>query len=117
MIPNAEDLLALEPEELAPILLQVICSSGEGMSPGRAIKPGNLFMPGSSPVNVYLRAARKKEPGVVLECGQDFAGSCDNLKAVLGGRGWLLLVCVPLRLGQISQRGESGALGDQNPQR
>jgi uncharacterized protein (TIGR02391 family) len=53
LIPNAEDLLALEPEELAVVFLQAIGSSGDGMSPGRAIKRGNLFLPGHSPVNGY----------------------------------------------------------------
>jgi hypothetical protein len=53
LIPNAEDLPALEPEELAVVFLQAIGSSGDGMSPGRAIKRGNLFLPGHSPVNGY----------------------------------------------------------------
>jgi uncharacterized protein (TIGR02391 family) len=54
LIPNADDLLALEPEELAVVFLQSIVSSGGGgTSQGRAIKRGNLFLPGNSPVNGY----------------------------------------------------------------
>src|SRR6266851_5717710 len=60
LIPNPEELLALEPEELAPLLLQAIGTSGEGMSPGRAIKRGNFFLPGSSPVNGYPPQFRNK---------------------------------------------------------
>src|SRR5947209_4916009 len=60
IIPNAEDLLALEPEELAVVFLQAIASSGEGMSPGRAIKRGNLFLPGSSPVEGFPLQHRNK---------------------------------------------------------
>ncbi len=53
LIPDAEELLALEPEEIAPVLLQAISSSGDAMSPSRAIKRGNFFLPASSPVNGY----------------------------------------------------------------
>jgi uncharacterized protein (TIGR02391 family) len=60
LIPNAEDLLALEPEELAVVFLQAIGSSGDGMSPGRAIKRGNLFLPGHSPVNGYPAQYRNR---------------------------------------------------------
>lgn len=54
LIPNPEDLLALEPEEVAPLLLQVICSGG-GPTPRQALKRGNFFNPSSptSPVRGY----------------------------------------------------------------
>jgi uncharacterized protein (TIGR02391 family) len=53
VIPNAEELIALEPEELAPVLLQYICSSREGSSPNHPLKRGNLFATGMSPANAY----------------------------------------------------------------
>ena len=55
LIPNAETLLALEPEELAPVLLQYVVS-GSASSPGTRENPisrGNVFLPGSSPGNGY----------------------------------------------------------------
>ena len=53
VIPNAEDLLVLDPEEAAAVLLQFINSGGEGSSAQRPIKRGNLFTPGVSPANGY----------------------------------------------------------------
>ena len=55
LIPKAEDLLALEPEELAPVLLQYIVSgssSSEGTSQ-QPIKRGNVFTSSASPGNGY----------------------------------------------------------------
>ena len=55
LIPNPEDLLALEPEELAPILLQYIVSGSAG-APGTRQSPisrGNVFTQGASPGNGY----------------------------------------------------------------
>lgn len=54
LILNPEDLLALEPEEVAPLLLQVICSGG-GPTAQQALKRGNFLNPGSptSPVRGY----------------------------------------------------------------
>jgi hypothetical protein len=48
LIPNAEDLLELEPVDLAPVLLQYICSgsassSGATGSAQDPIKRGNFF--------------------------------------------------------------------------
>jgi uncharacterized protein (TIGR02391 family) len=54
LIPNAEDLLALEPEELAPVLLEYI-ASGSADAPGTRQSPisrGNVFG-GASPGNGY----------------------------------------------------------------
>jgi uncharacterized protein (TIGR02391 family) len=61
LIPNPEDLLALEPEEVAPLLLQVICSGG-GPTPQQALKRGNFFHSSSpaSPVRGYPPAFRDK---------------------------------------------------------
>ncbi len=53
IIPNAEDLLALEPEEAAAVLLQFIASGGEGSSPQRPLKRGNVFTTSVSPANGY----------------------------------------------------------------
>ena len=52
VIPNAEDL-ASDPEEAAAVLLQFINSGGEGSSPQRPLKRGNLFTPSVSPANGY----------------------------------------------------------------
>jgi uncharacterized protein (TIGR02391 family) len=55
LISNAEDLLALEPEELAPVLLQYIVSGSAG-APGTRQSPisrGNVFIQGMSPGNGY----------------------------------------------------------------
>lgn len=55
LIPNGEDLLALEPEELAPVLLAYIVS-GSGSAPGTHQNPisrGNVFTQGASPGNGY----------------------------------------------------------------
>lgn len=55
LIPNAETLLALEPEELAPVLLKYIVS-GSASSPGTRQSPisrGNVFLPGMSAGNGY----------------------------------------------------------------
>jgi uncharacterized protein (TIGR02391 family) len=60
VIPNAEDLLALEPEEVAAVLLQYICSGSEGSSPRHPLKRGNLFASGMSPANGYPPEYRDK---------------------------------------------------------
>jgi uncharacterized protein (TIGR02391 family) len=52
-IPDPEQVLAMEPEELAPALLQLLCSSVEGSSPQQPIKRGNVFMHSTSPANGY----------------------------------------------------------------
>jgi uncharacterized protein (TIGR02391 family) len=55
LVPNAEDLLALEPEELASVLLQCIIS-GSAQAPGTRQSPisrGNAFLPSMSPGNGY----------------------------------------------------------------
>lgn len=60
MIPNAEDLLALEPEEAAAILLQYICSGSEGSSPRHPFKRGNMFATSMSPANGYPAEYRER---------------------------------------------------------
>jgi uncharacterized protein (TIGR02391 family) len=55
ILPNADDLLALEPEELAPVLLEYIASGAAG-APGTRKSPisrGNVFTQGASPGNGY----------------------------------------------------------------
>src|SRR5580658_1223882 len=52
MIPNAEDLLALDPEELAPVLLQYIRSDVE-TTWKRSFKRGNVFRNDASPGKDY----------------------------------------------------------------
>ena len=52
LIPNAENLLHLEPEELAPVLLQYVLSDSK-ISSGQAIKRGNLFGASPSPGDAY----------------------------------------------------------------
>ncbi len=53
LFPNAEDLLALEPEEVALALLQSLVTGSTGGSSARPIKRGNFFVPSASPVNDY----------------------------------------------------------------
>jgi uncharacterized protein (TIGR02391 family) len=56
LIPNAEDLLALEPEELAFALLTHLASGSTGASAGAqpgVLKRGNFFMEGMSPGSQY----------------------------------------------------------------
>jgi uncharacterized protein (TIGR02391 family) len=53
LIPNPEDLLALEPEEAAAVLLQHLAGGSEGSSPQNPVKRGNLFTVGMSPANGY----------------------------------------------------------------
>jgi uncharacterized protein (TIGR02391 family) len=60
LIPNAEDLLELDAVELAPVLLQYICSgsassSGATGSTGNPIKRGNVFS-GNGPAHGYPQA-------------------------------------------------------------
>jgi uncharacterized protein (TIGR02391 family) len=50
MIPNAEDLLALEPEELAGILLEHLNSLGENSS---SLQLYNFLLHGQSPAGAY----------------------------------------------------------------
>lgn len=52
LIPNPEDLLALEPEEIAPVLLQFICSSYPATQQ-QPMNRANFFMPGVSPTTGY----------------------------------------------------------------
>lgn len=52
MIPNAEDLLALEPEELAGILLGHLNSLGENSS---SLQLYNFLLHGQSPAVAYPR--------------------------------------------------------------
>jgi uncharacterized protein (TIGR02391 family) len=49
LIPDAEELLALEPVDLAPVLLDHICS----ISAGSPIKRGNVFVDNMSPGRAY----------------------------------------------------------------
>jgi uncharacterized protein (TIGR02391 family) len=53
IIPNPEDLLALEPEEAAAVLLQFLVSQREGSTPQNPVKRGNLFTVGTSPSHGY----------------------------------------------------------------
>jgi len=53
IIPNAEDLLALEPEEIGVVLLRYICSGSEGSSPRIPLKRGNMFTGTVSPAYGY----------------------------------------------------------------
>jgi hypothetical protein len=53
LIPDAETLLRLEPEELAPVLLQHLISNQQGVSSQRTIKRGNFFVPSASPGSTY----------------------------------------------------------------
>ena len=55
LIPNAEDLLSLEPEELAPVLLQYLARTYLAGS----IKRGNVFSGAASPGNAYGPFRRK----------------------------------------------------------
>jgi uncharacterized protein (TIGR02391 family) len=52
LIPKAEDLLALEPDELAGVLLQYLCSD-TNVSGRTPISRGNIFATGMSPANGY----------------------------------------------------------------
>lgn len=60
IVPNAEDLLALEPEEAAAVLLQYINSGQEGSSAQRPLKRGNLFATSMSPANGYAPQYRAR---------------------------------------------------------
>src|ERR1700733_6080925 len=62
IIPNAEDLLALEPEEVGVVLLKSICSTGnfQGSSPRYPLKRGNLFTTSVSPANGYPQEFRDR---------------------------------------------------------
>src|SRR6202158_4540184 len=53
IIPNAEDLLGLEPEEIGVVLLRYICSGSEGSSPRIPLKRGNMFTGTASPAHGY----------------------------------------------------------------
>jgi|ERR1700735_3349491 len=55
LIPDPEILISLEPEELAPVLLQYICSGSAYVTgiPEQPIKHGNVFTVGASPGNGY----------------------------------------------------------------
>jgi hypothetical protein len=62
LIPNAEDLLALEPEELAIVLLQYL-NSGAGRAyyeQEQPLKRGNFFLEGTSPAKSYEPKYRKQ---------------------------------------------------------
>jgi len=67
LIPNAEDLLALEPEELAPVLLQYICSGSAYASgtPSNPIKRGNVFTGSATPGSGYPSEYANREPASV----------------------------------------------------
>ena len=53
MMPNPEDLLALEPEELGAVLLKHICPDLVGPTPRRPLKRGNVFAGTASPAYAY----------------------------------------------------------------
>jgi uncharacterized protein (TIGR02391 family) len=55
LIPDPEILISMEPEELAPVLLQYICSGSAyaAGTPQQALKRGNVFSVGASPGNGY----------------------------------------------------------------
>lgn len=55
LVPNAEDLLALEPEELAGILLEHLVSLGENSS---SLQLYNFLLPGQSPAVGYPQEFR-----------------------------------------------------------
>lgn len=57
MIPNAEDLLALEPEELAGVLLEHLNSLGENSS---SLQLYNFLLPGQSPTLAYPQEYRDR---------------------------------------------------------
>jgi uncharacterized protein (TIGR02391 family) len=61
LIPNAEDVLALEPEELAGVLLSHLTSSpaSAGAQLG-VLKRGNFFMEGMSPGNEYPQQYKQR---------------------------------------------------------
>jgi uncharacterized protein (TIGR02391 family) len=60
IVRDAESLLALEPEEVALILLQSLVSSGLSLGPKYALKRGNMFMHGTSPANGYPAEYRER---------------------------------------------------------
>jgi uncharacterized protein (TIGR02391 family) len=74
MIPDPEILLALEPEELAPVLLQYICSGSAyaAGTPQQPIKRGNVFTGSATPGNAY---------------GQQYKGRVDD--ALMAAWFWL----------------------------
>jgi uncharacterized protein (TIGR02391 family) len=55
LIPDPEILISLEPEELAPVLLQYICSGSAyaAGTPQQPVKRGNVFAVSASPGNGY----------------------------------------------------------------
>jgi hypothetical protein len=57
MIPNAEDLLALEPEELAGVLLEHLNSLGDNSS---SLHLYNFLLPGQSPALAYPEEYRDR---------------------------------------------------------
>ena len=57
MVPNAEDLLALEPEELAGVLLERLASLAENAS---SLQLYNFLLPGQSPAVDYPQEYRDR---------------------------------------------------------
>src|SRR5438045_1300006 len=53
MFPDPDDLLALEPEEIAPALLRFLGAENQGASPNNPVKRGNMFATSDSPVSAY----------------------------------------------------------------
>jgi len=64
MIPNAEDLLALEPEELAGVLLEHMNSRGEQ---DRSLNRHNFFHSGESPADAYPPEYRERINEALIE--------------------------------------------------
>jgi hypothetical protein len=57
MIPNAEDLLVLEPEELAGVLLEHLNSLEENSS---SLQLYNFLLPGQTPAMAYPQEYRNR---------------------------------------------------------